>query len=245
MPLQLNLAMTPSEIATASASVEKISWMACHFSPDGKGLTDLPQQLPKDSMLILNDSIPWCGQKGNDIVDSLSRFISQFRCSSLLMDFQRPRSEEVFRIVEEVTTALPCPVAVTPEYAKDLSCPVFLPPAPLHIPLEKHLNHWKKHEIWLEVALCREQIIVTKENTQYKQDIEISPSIGHFSDKLCCCYKTSIKQDRIIFTLFDTPQTLQKKLDLAQSYGISTAVGLYQELGTFLSGRYISNCSIV
>ena len=245
MPLQLNLAMTPLEIASAATLPEKIAWMACHFSPDGNGLTNLPQQLQEDSMLILDDSISWCGQKGDEIVEALHQLIVQFCCSSLLLDFQRPRSEEMFHITSAIIEALPCPVGVTPEYAKDLPCPVFLPPSPLHIPLQKYLNKWKDREVWLEVGLCREQIVVTKDGTQYKQNITVSPYGGYFSDQLCCRYATNIQSDHITFTLFDTPETLQNKLELAQSHGVAKVVGLYQELGTFLLGIDFNDHSIV
>jgi hypothetical protein len=60
MGLPLNLAMTASEIAGVCPLPKDFAWMACHFSPDGEGLTNLPDYLPDGSLLILNDSIP-CG----------------------------------------------------------------------------------------------------------------------------------------------------------------------------------------
>ena len=53
------LAMTGVEIAAAEALPENIAYMACHFSPYGTGLTGAPEVLPKHSMLILNDRIPF------------------------------------------------------------------------------------------------------------------------------------------------------------------------------------------
>ena len=40
------LAMTAAEFRKKEDLPDKIAWMACHFSPYGLGLSNLPQRLP-------------------------------------------------------------------------------------------------------------------------------------------------------------------------------------------------------
>ena len=238
MPLQLNLAMTPSEIAAVQSLPADFAWMSCHFSPIGPGLTDLPTDLPQGALLILDDSIPCSGHSADLIADTLRLVIAQFACSGLLLDFQRPRRNEIAAVAGVLAKVLPCPVAGTPEYAKDLSCAVSLPPAPLHMPLRKYLQPWKNREIWLEAALSQEMITVTEKGaTISAESFSTRPSDGFLDKKLCCRYVTNVQEDRITFTLFDTPDSLKKKLELAQSLGVTRAVGLYQELSRYIAAK--------
>ena len=240
MPLPLNLAMTPSEIKQHPSLPAPPAWMSCHFSEDNQGLTDLPEELPEGCLLILDDRIPCSGHSAPLAAAILREVIAQFHCCALLLDFQRPANIETAAMVEALIRALPCPVAAPPEYAKKYPCPVFLPPAPLHIPLEKYLRPWHGREVWLEAALGQEQITVSKNGAAIEQIFAAAPSCGFFDETLRCRYMTSIQEDHISFTLFDTPGTLKKKLELAQSLGVTRTVGLYQELGTFLTGKSFS-----
>ena len=232
MPLPLNLAMTPSEIAAAPALPAEIAWMACHFSSDGAGLDTLPAHLPEGSLLILDDSVPCRGHSAGLAAEILGELASRFRCCGVLLDFQRPGNAGSAAVAARLAAALPCPVAVTPEYAADLPCPVFLPPAPLHMPLEKYLRPWAGREIWLEAALCRETATVTKNGTTFVPRSSLHlPNGGFYDEKLRCHYLTKVQKDSVQFTLFDTHETLLKKLELAHSLGVTRAVGLWQELG--------------
>ena len=238
MPLPLNLAMTPSEFAAAQILPADFAWMSCHFSPDGTGLTDLPAALPKGALLILDDSIPCSGHSAALIAEEIGQMIAQAGGCGLLLDFQRPGNEEAAAIAAMLTDALPCPVAVTPQYAKGLLCPVFLPPAPPHMALVKYLQPWRNREIWLEAALCKETITVGKNGTSFDPHHSFTlPDNSFFHEELCCRYTTEIENDRILFHLFDTTETLKMKLELAKSLGVLRAVGLYQELGPFLTGK--------
>lgn len=232
MPLLLNLAMTPTEISSAACLPPHIAWMACHFSPGGTGLIDTPAELPEGTLLILDDSIPCDGHSASLIADSLWAVVTRLHCSGVLLDFQRPGSTQAAAIAAKLVDALPCPVGVTPEYAVSLFCPVFLPPAPLHIPMSRYLRPWKGREIWLEAALCRELVTVTKRGTAFSEaDSQMDCGAGFYDEQLCCHYVAAIQEGRITFTLFDTPQTLKRKLELAAANGVTRAVGLYQEFG--------------
>ena len=237
MPLPLNLAMTPLEIAQNPFTGVPLAWMSCHFSEDGQGLTDLPEELPEHALLILDDRIPCCGHSAPMAAAILQELITQFHCSGLLLDFQRTANTQTTAMVEMLVHTLPCPVAVTPEYSGNLHCPVFLPPPPLHIPMEQYLDPWRGREVWLEAALCQERISVTKNGTVFEPLFTAVPSDGFFHERLQCRYAIRTTADTITFTLYDTPETLKEKLISARSLGVSRAVGLYQELGTYFAEK--------
>lgn len=231
MGLPLNLAMTPAEISSCNTLPDHIAWMACHFSPYGQGLSNIPDSLPDGAMLILNDRLACDGHSPSLVSEQLSNAVSHLGCESVLLDFQRPRSPESEAMVREILSALPCPAAVTADYAASLTCPVFLAPPPLHIPMEDYLTPWQGREIWLEAAICQERITVRQEGVAYSA--QFPPEYledGFPEEALCCRYRTEICRDSISFTLFDTKTTLDQKLELAESLGVTRAVGLYQEL---------------
>lgn len=231
MVLPLNLAMTPTEIAAAPSLPPRLAWMACHFCPGGDGITNLPTALPQGAMLILNDRESCAGHSSDLVAQQLSDAVRRFRCESVLLDFQRPRDSENDTMVQTILNTLPCPAAVTEAYAKHLTCPVFLAPCPPHTTLEKHLLPWRGREVWLEAALCQERITVTKGGTASTPIFPTQSLSGGFcSRQLHCRYTTAVSGDQITFTLFDTPETLTEKLELAHTLGVTRAVGLYQEL---------------
>ena len=238
MVLPLNLAMTQLEMNDASVLPEHPAWMSCHFCTCTEGIANIPEYLPAESMLILTDRENCAGHSPDLVSQQLLDTVTQLKCESILLDFQRPPNPELEAMAATIVQALPCPVAVTERYAVKLDCPVFLSPCPLHIPLEDYLRPWNHREIWLEAALCQETITVTADGTRYApvyptQDL----TVGFYHPTLRCRYHTTVYDDRIIFTLFDTPETLAEKLEAARSLGVSRAVGLYQELGTFLTGK--------
>lgn len=238
MVLPLYLAMTAAEISGFSQLPDRCAYMACHFSPYTEGLTNIPKRLPPGSMLILNDRMPCTGHSPDLVADQLSEAVMKLECESVLLDFQRAPEPESVAMVKKILSVLSCPVAVTESFAESQSCPVFLSPPPLHIPLEIHTAPWKGRDIWLEAALCQEEVTVTEHGSEY---LPIFPtqqlSGGFYEESLLCHYNTAILSDSIQFTLFDTLKSLDKKFELAQALGISRAVGLWQELGTFPTGK--------
>ena len=234
MALPLNLAMTQSEIAAADQLPSRLAWMSCQFSPFTKGITNIPKSLPEGAMLILDDRQNCFTHSPDLVARQLLDAVQQLGCESVLLDFQRPADPESITMVRIIVEALPCPVAVTEEFAKDLTCPVFLAPCPLHVPMADYLLPWNGREIWLEAALCQENITVTKHGTTFAPFYPVHVPEGSFySEKLRCRYSTSVSGDCIAFTLFDTPETLKGKLQEAHALGVCRMVGLYQELGTF------------
>ena len=234
MALPLNLAMTQSEIAAADQLPSRLAWMSCQFSPFTKGITNIPKSLPEGAMLILDDRQNCFTHSPDLVARQLLDAVQQLGCESVLLDFQRPADPESLAMVHAIVEALPCPVAVTEEFAKDLTCPVFLAPCPLHMPLQAYLQPWLGRELWMEAALCQEIITVTRNGTTFTPDYPVDLTGGFFEPHLLCRYRIAVSPEKITFTLFDTSESLKKKLEQAHTLGISRFVGLYQELSTFL-----------
>ena len=238
MALPLYLAVTGAEMSVIPGAVHPVAYMACHFSPYTQGLINIPRQLPPGSMLILNDRMPCCGHSADLVTGQLREVIEEHGCESLLLDFQRPPEPESAEMAERITQALSCPVAVTEGFAGNLSCPVFLSPGPLHVPLAEHLAPWQGREIWLEAALEQKTVTVTEKGAEFSGQFPPEGLEGGFFDEeLCCQYRIQTDTERVSFTLYDTPESLEKKLEHARSLGVKRSVGLWQELGTFLPGK--------
>ena len=232
MALPLYLAMTAAEMSSISQIPPYFAYMACHFSTYSQGLSNLPAALPEKSVLILNDNFPCQGHSPGLVADQLNSIIDSFHCESLLLDFQRPPCPETAQMISTIISAASRPVAVSAGHGADWGGPIFLPPCPLHIPLEDYLKPWSGRKIWLEAALCQEDVCVTAEGTAFIPHFPTDHLEGGFyDDSMRCQYHIKEQHDSITFTLFDTPESLEKKLSLAQALGISRAVGLWQELG--------------
>ena len=230
MALPLYLAMTAAEIRKNTVLPPQMAYMACHFSPYGTGLTNPPEHFPAGSLLILNDRTPIHGHDPQEIFDHLEDLILRFHCSGLLLDFQRPGCKEAAALVTYITTQLPCPVAVSHCYENEHTGPVLLPPPPLDIPLSQYLGPWKSREIWLEVSQEGLMLTLTEEGCTAKPLPFAACSNGFFEDKLYCHYMTKISQSKAEFTLYRTREDLDALLEEAESLGVTTAVGLWQEL---------------
>ena len=75
------LAMTATEMYRNTSLPEKTAWMACHFSPYGLGLSNLPKELPPGSLLIVDDITPPHGHDPVFIAEQLIGCVDQFQCS--------------------------------------------------------------------------------------------------------------------------------------------------------------------
>jgi len=231
MALPRYLAMTAAEIS-AFPPTGPIAYMACQFSPYTEGLTNIPDWLPVGSILMLNDRMPCRGHSPDLAAGQLADAAARLECESVLLDFQRAPEPESEAMVAHIIQALPCPVAVTEGFAKNSTCPVFLSPGPLHLSLAEYLAPWNGREIWLEAALCQEAVSVTTHGAKLTPIFPTEQLSGGFYDEtLRCCYRTKMAENAVEFTLYDTPESLDKKLELAAELGVSRAVGLWQELG--------------
>ena len=94
MALPLYLALTMAEFHNCSRLPEHAAWMACHYSPYGLGLSNLPRELPERGMLILNDRTPAQGHDPERILRQLTELAEILHYKYILLDFQRPDSPE-------------------------------------------------------------------------------------------------------------------------------------------------------
>ena len=237
MGLPLYLAMNAAEIAT-TVKIPPMAWISCHFSPCSDMLTNLPLWLPEGSLIIVDDRFPCKGHSGHAIARQLSDTVNRFCCGGVILDFQGPENEETVSIASILLQALPCPMAVSDLYAPPFQCPVFLRPGPLWEPLEEHLKPWRDREIWLDASLCQQQVVVTASGVDPGPILAWDRiSDGFYDETLRCHYRTEVTREAVTFTFFDTPESMVKKLDLAQQFSVSRAVGLWSEMGTFLPGK--------
>lgn len=224
------LAMTAAEVRGCDTVPEKMAWMACHFSPYGTGLTNLPARLPEGSLLILNDRTPVHGHDPKRIRGQLEQAVTEMKCRAVLLDLQR-QSDEVKEIIEELQN-LPCPVIVSAQYAAGLRCPVFLPPVPLLKTVGEYIKPWKGREIWLEAALDGLQVTLTAQGSSAAPLPAGADDMGpHRDDGLFCHYGITVSQEQAVFTLGRTADDLRELLAAGGEAGVCGAVGLYQELG--------------
>lgn len=232
MVLPLSLAMTATELATAPKC--PCAYMACHFSSEDAGLFGCPDTLPPDSILIIDDSIPPENHDISKIVKQLQEFAESLQIKGILLDFQKPDIEASRRFIYALLESVPCPVTVSAEYARDLSCSVFLPPPPLYRPLKDYLKPWDNREIWLDAALSCGKFLITPQGSEFLDDAVPPSRESFFEDNtLHCCYQIQHSGEQAEVYLWRTPEQLKTLLDEAANLGVSQAVGLYQELGKY------------
>ena len=226
------LAATAAELPGIAPGNEKLAFMACHFSPYGPGLSNIPAVLPAGSMLMLNDRIPICGHDAQLITRQLREALEKLGCDSLLLDFERPGNDETAQLCRFLTRELSCTLGISHHYANALDCCVFLPPQPLDMPLREHLRPWDGRKIWLEIGLDAAEFTVTAEgctvtSLPYGQPLDKT----FVEESLHCRYRCELTGDAVHFSLYRTADQLDGLLEEAGNLGIEKAIGLYQQLG--------------
>lgn len=227
MPLHFYLAMTEAEIRNASILPPHIAYMACHFSPYGTGLVNIPERLPKGSILIVNDRVPVTHHNPEQIAKQLYKAVDRLKAYGVLMDLQLSGNPKTAQIVEKVTHTLPCPVAVSEPYAKGHSCPIFGAPA-IYQPLEDYIKSKIGRPLWLETFEETTILKVTTNGCKPEQSHEHTTG-NYYDDTLQCRYAFHIEKDCVRFTLSRRTEEAKAYLQTAQSLGIDIAIGLYQE----------------
>ena len=232
MSIPLFLAMTGQEIHQNPSLPEKIAWMSCHFSAGDAGISHIPDNMPRNSMLILDDRIPYQGHNSAMVCAHLLDTVNRHRCSHVLLDFERPPTAATLPLVRQICETMPCPVGIPIDYANDLDCPIFVPPVPPHLTLHAYLTPWKNREIWLEVALDGSLATITDKGCQFTPVPYPMPEEPmHHCTELCCHYHTAVSPEQIQFSYFRTSEDLIDLQNHAAKYGVTLSIGLYQELG--------------
>lgn len=227
MEIPVYLAMTASEFRSCRQLPPHAAWLSCLFSPYGRGISNIPKQLPPDSLLIISDKTPICGHDPELIYQILLNIMPQLSVRGLLLDFEGAVTPESMNIVRKLIT-LPYPVAVSATHAGSLDCPVFVPyPLPSES-LSTHLAPWKGRDIWLEISTAVQKITITPSGAEHQ--IATSHSeLPHEDRELHCHYRIDVGNNELQFTLQRTVEDLHDLLDSGHSMGVSVAVGLHQE----------------
>ena len=208
---------------------EKIAYMALHFSPYSTGLSNLPLDLPKNSILLLDDSMPPENHAPQLVSDQLVQLANQFSPAGILLDFQRPFTEELKAMADYITKALPCPVGVTESYARDLDCPVFLSPLPANKALKDYIEPWKKQGVYLEIAPEGLEITVTEKGSNTRQIYPVQ-DLPLVDKRLHCHYQVEVSSEKAVFTICRYKEDLLSLVQEAESLGVLGCVGLYGDL---------------
>ena len=225
MVLPLYLAMTDREMLDIPHFPAYTARMGCCFSPVGTGLWDLPTDLPAGGMLLLDDRFPFQNHDPEQILWELKQVVDRLKCGAVLLDLERPPEPEVCGLAQRLAADLPCPVGMPPGCGDGV---VFLPPCPLHIPLADYLRPFQGREIWLEAAFQLQTITVTAQGVTHTPSGDKPPK-GRYDEILHCHYDMESSPEQVVFTLFDTPESLEQKLSHAASLGVTRAVGLFQD----------------
>ena len=196
MKTMLYLATTAQELAQFPHP-GRIAYMACHFSPYGPGLTDLPDSLPDDAMVILNDRIPFLRHDCNLIASQLA----SLPCESILLDIENMNTEDAKELVNAIISAANVPVGVSAKYAWDHPCAVFLPACEADQNPFASSKNWSGREIWLDLSpgcvYCR----VTAQGCNRTKE-PFPPRAGmHHDRKLFCHYSIELRDAEAIFYL--------------------------------------------
>lgn len=229
MALPIYLAMTPWEFRNCQRPVHW-GWMGCHFSSGDSGLTGIPEQLPDSALLILDDSIPMQGHDAALICRQLQQAADALSPKGILLDLQRPEQPQLCALLSMLHGKLPCPTAVSAQYARHWDGPILVPPVPPDMPVTKHLQPWHGRSVWLEVDCGCLELTLTKEGCQAAVQ-PIAFQDGMRKDQaLHCHYRVRTEPGKAVFSLMRTPEDIQELLSAAEPLGVSMAVGLYQEL---------------
>ncbi len=232
MGISRYLAMTAAEMESFSVPENTFhAYMACHFSPYATGLSNIPKELPAGSMLIVNDRTPFHGHDAQQIAAQLLNAHAELSFDCLLLDLERPDILEYDGLCRMLMKALPCPVGISAAYGMGLECPVFLPPAPLDVPLEEYIAPWKGRTVWLDAAPDAACVTVTERGSSMVQVPFTAPPENAFTDEaLHCRYRAEVFENEIQFHLWrDLPQ-IEALTEHAKSLGITKCISLFQEL---------------
>ncbi|MBE6958653.1 MAG: hypothetical protein E7447_05840 [Ruminococcaceae bacterium] len=229
MEIPLYLAMTAAEYSGCTELPAHMGWMACHFSPSGPGLSNMPPYLPTGSVLLVDDSNPFCDHQARIIARQLAEAVEKWHLCSVVLDFQRPVDPDVKKMAEHLHSALPCPVVVTPDYAPSAS-PILLPPCPPNRRLQDHIAPFKGRDIWLELALEGMSIHISRAGSHAEPlPYTSAAEFPHWDERLHCHYRIIRATDSVTFHLQRSREDLQKLLANADGLGITHAIGLWQE----------------
>lgn len=182
----------------------------CHVQ-EGR-LVGLPDRLPPGCFLSLDDRLPIAGLSPAAAAEE----IAELSPVGLYLDFQRPENPDSRSFAEGLLPLLPFPVGISAPYAVGLSCPVVLPPRPLHLPYSRYYAPWQGRQIWQEGDLSRWSVVVDGSGCHPLEIEKEAPDLPGASvfqnDVLFCRYTQRRDGASIAFTLWNNAELLQQEL---------------------------------
>jgi hypothetical protein len=163
--------------------------------------------------------------------------MEQFRCESLLLDFQQPDVPELQELIHKVS-AFNCKVCVSQCYSEQWRGPILVPPVPLNESAESYLRKWDGREIWLEIEQTGLQITVTEDGILYlPMKGNSAEEYPYFCKELLCHYHQKIT-DTAEFYLKRTQEDLTELVKLAKDFGVTRGIGFYSEFPTNIDNNF-------
>lgn len=224
------LAMTAGELSECPQLPQKPAYMACHFSPYGPGLAELPRGIPQENMMILNDRIPY---RRHDS-DLIARQLAAIPCECLLLDLQKTPEPEARDLIENILSRVTVPTAVPARYAPGLSCGVFLDAVDADQDPFAAAKDWPGRDIWMDLTPGIVNYRVQKEGSSRTRLIRSTPICpSHKDESLFCRYTLELSDVEASFTLWRDAGDAAEILRQGQKLGVSRGVGLYQEWSNY------------
>ena len=225
MAIDVYLGLTAGEFRKVSPLPRKTAWMACHFSQNSDGLSNVPRSLPEGCLMILDDSAPIQGHDPDRIREELAALAEGHRCAAVLLDFQRPGAGEMVSVLSK---GLPCPVAVSALYGMMTRGPVLLPPVPPFRLLWEHIGDWHGRELWLELSPEGSEVRLEEQGSHTEPWWPEGP-LPFRHEALKCRYRTELLPGKAVFRGCRTAEDLEELLGEAERLGVTAALGLWAE----------------
>ena len=243
MPLPLYLAVSPREISDAAQFACPKAYAAYRIGPDNSLLRQaLPLNL-SGGLLLLSDREAPPVPDPPALSAALRRECRRWGFSGAVLDFEGPPRADLQALAKALAGELPRQLLLTPEAYAVPGGTVLLNSAISGGDFRQYLQDGHQH--WGQAALDLQRLRMDfplpcpsgegRPLTQEALDalLQDHPSI-FFSQELCARYFTSRKGGETRFVLFDDAETLRRKLRIAQSCGISTAICMYPEVRDLL-----------
>ena len=231
MVLPLYLAMTGREILAAQPSASRCAYMACHFSPYGLGLSNLPKALPEGAVILLSDRIPPGGHDAEVVVAQLEELVRQFQPKAIVLDLETAGNGFCRELAVKCSGISGAEITVAAAYAKDLPCSVFVGAGALWTPAEKLLKPWQGRKLWVEAVLQRGLVTVTDQGAGY-EELPWEPPEEELpvDEDLQVAYRIRQTKDAVEVMLWRGKEQLPKWMEKLEQLGAEGFLGLYQQL---------------
>ncbi len=222
-------AMTHLELLGCPQPPAGFGWLSCHLSSADCGLSNLPDTMPAQGLLCIDDSLLPDGHDAFYIARQAAELSERLSLAGVVLDFQRPYDPQLHTIAREIQKAVPCPVATTPGYAQDWPGAVFLPPVPLNQCPGDYFSPWKGRELWLELGRERLRMVLTEDGCQCFPGENALGTPVFYDHNLYCHYHIELNHDCAVFTLERSWEDSMSLTEDGRQYGVTNAIALYQE----------------